>query len=105
MYGRYEYKDDRSDKFWSIKKLKNGNVLAEWGRNGSPPQGTKEYTQSEARNKLYEKTAKGYRLKAAYEDHYKSEQEEATGRAAAKRAERVAESAAGSSFMEMLKKL
>lgn len=63
MYGRYEYKDDRSDKFWQIKKLPNGNALAEWGRNGHSPQGSKEYTSFEVAAKVNEKIAKGYQLK------------------------------------------
>ena len=96
MYGRYEYKDDRSDKFWSIKQLPNGNALAEWGKNGYSPQGSKEYQQHEVRKKLNEKIAKGYRLKDAW-----TEQGAAELRVKAKR--EVAKEVAG--FMDLLKKI
>ena len=61
MLGRFEYtnESENSDKFWQIKPHPEG-YLAEWGRNGRPPQASKVYTESEAHKKIGEKMSKGY---------------------------------------------
>lgn len=64
MLGRYEYKDERSDKFWQITyDVPSGTYTTEWGRNGRPPQDSKPgLTGTEALKKIQEKIAKGYQL-------------------------------------------
>jgi predicted DNA-binding WGR domain protein len=63
LLGRYEYRDEKSDKFWQIKYVpKIGQYLAEWGRNGRPPQDSMSYSGADALKTIREKVAKGYRL-------------------------------------------
>jgi predicted DNA-binding WGR domain protein len=59
MLGRYEYKDEKSDKFWTIEKV-GPEYKATWGRIGSAGQGPKIYTEGEAYDKIQEKISKGY---------------------------------------------
>ena len=61
MLGKYKYVGGTSDKFWHIIHDRSRNVcVAKWGRNGRPPQGTKEYSMEQARKKVREKIKKGY---------------------------------------------
>lgn len=58
---RFECKDGSSDKFWQLTSLEDGTFLAEWGKNGHGPQGSKVYSSIEAAAKRNEKVAKGYK--------------------------------------------
>jgi len=65
LLGRYEYKDDKSDKFWRIEfNSSTGNYDVSWGKNGypPPPKNNIAYTGAQAIKKVQEKIAKGYRL-------------------------------------------
>ena len=68
LLGRYEYRDDRSDKFWTIELSDRPYTYrVTWGRNGRPPQGEKYYDEGMANHKLNEKIAKGYVLSRKYD--------------------------------------
>ena len=60
--GRYEYRDNNSDKYWHIIYDRTKQVyLAQWGKRSNPsPQGQKEYSEAEVRKKVVEKQKKGY---------------------------------------------
>lgn len=59
--GRYEFKDEKSNKFWTIAK--DGEMfVATFGKIGSTGQTHIYTTELEARKKAREKISKGYRL-------------------------------------------
>lgn len=67
-FGRYEYRDGNSKKFWHIILDMTQQVcIASWGRIGNSPQ-SKTYTREEAAKKIREKIAKGYIKKQGYEE-------------------------------------
>jgi len=61
MYGRYEYSDERSHKFWTCEPIGNGEVRISWGRIGTEGQSHVK-SEGEGLNKIREKLAKGYQL-------------------------------------------
>ena len=75
-FGKYIFKDDKSDKFWTIVRSDVNEVTASWGKNGRSPQGSKEYTDLEALHKLNEKISKGYHLSSEKIDFENFELEE-----------------------------
>lgn len=99
---RLEFVSGTSDKFWQLTKLRNEMYLAEWGRNGSPPQGQKEYTEHEARKKLAEKIGKGYQQIGPARG---TEQRLAAKRVAEKREKKQEEKRNTFNFMEELRRL
>jgi len=61
--GRYEHTTDGHDKFWEINQnaWRKYSFTARWGKNGRPPQGTKDdYGYDDAVKLVREKLAKGY---------------------------------------------
>lgn len=62
MLGVYEYRDNRSNKFWKVSlNLSTGFYDTEWGKNGFPAQGKKKgLDDREAYQKIHEKINKGY---------------------------------------------
>ena len=55
---RLEFVSGSSSKFWQIDEETG---LAEWGRIGNPPQGSKHYSPDLVRRMIGEKISKGYR--------------------------------------------
>lgn len=60
--GRYEYENSsqNSDKFWSIKFIKENCYEVMYGRNGNSPIQTLEVNEAVALKRIKEKLAKGY---------------------------------------------
>lgn len=58
VLGRYEYSDEKSNKFWVICRRGDG-YEALWGRIGASPQST-SYEEHQVLKKIREKIAKGY---------------------------------------------
>lgn len=60
--GRYEYynSSQNSDKFWSIKFIKENCYEVMYGKNGYGPQQTLEINEAVALKRIKEKIAKGY---------------------------------------------
>ena len=68
MFGRYEFKEGGSRKFWHIVyDLTTQTCTASWGRIGNSPQ-HKQYSKSEALKKIKEKISKGYIKVQGYEE-------------------------------------
>ena len=59
--GRYEYRDAKSNKFWSVKRISSGFEVR-WGPIGSSGQSMTydEFSEAEVRAKVTEKLRKGY---------------------------------------------
>jgi len=60
--GRYEYTDERSNKYWEIRAVDHSQPLyvASWGRIGAAPQETEYLGTDTVYKKIREKIAKGY---------------------------------------------
>ena len=60
--GHYEYTDYsvNSDKFWSIKFIKDNLYEVSWGRRHFPPQGVRTINEAEALKRIKDKLRTGY---------------------------------------------
>ena len=60
--GRYEYynSSQNSDKFWSVKFIKENSYEVMYGKNGQAPLQTLEINETVALKRIKEKLAKGY---------------------------------------------
>jgi len=65
MTGRYEMTEGTHNKFWDLRKTKNG-YEATWGKIGNKEAGPKVYDESEALKVVNAKLKKGYQLVEAH---------------------------------------
>jgi predicted DNA-binding WGR domain protein len=88
-WGRYEYTDEKSNKFWAIEPLMDGMARVSWGRIGTRGQ-YQEVTRDEALDRARKKVAKGYKRVESIPEQASDEVKEAKKRVKEKRAERKA---------------